>query len=39
MEETIPFRKLDAALTLLWFPIEADEDDRDTDDEDVRWRR
>jgi len=39
MEETIAFAKLGAALTLLWLPIEADEDDRDDDDEDVRWRR
>jgi Zn-dependent peptidase ImmA (M78 family) len=39
MEETIAFRKLGAALTLLWFPMEADEDERDDDDDDVRWRR
>lgn len=39
MEETIAFRKLGAALTLLWLPMEADEDDRDDDDDDARWRR
>jgi Zn-dependent peptidase ImmA (M78 family) len=39
MEETIEFTKLKAGLTLLWLPMEADEDDRDDDDDDVRWRR
>lgn len=39
MEETITFNKLGAALTLLWLPMDGDEDDRDDDDDDCRWRR
>jgi hypothetical protein len=38
MEESIAFRKLNAALTLLWLPMDGDEDNRDNDDDDLRWR-
>lgn len=41
MEETIVFKKLGAALTLLWLPMGGDEDERNDDDNDndFRWRR
>lgn len=41
MEETLAFTGLGAALSMLWFPTEHDEDDRrdDDDDDDPRWRR
>jgi Zn-dependent peptidase ImmA (M78 family) len=41
MEETLAFRNLGAALSMLWLPVERDEDDRadDDDDDDPRWRR
>jgi Zn-dependent peptidase ImmA (M78 family) len=41
MEETLPFTNLGAALSMLWLPVERDEDDRadDDDDDDPRWRR
>lgn len=41
MEETLAFKRLGAALSILWLPRDRDEDDRsdDDDDNDVRWRR
>ncbi|MBV8758834.1 MAG: ImmA/IrrE family metallo-endopeptidase [Deltaproteobacteria bacterium] len=41
MEETLAFDTLGAALSILWFPVERDEDDRadDDNDDDPRWRR
>jgi Zn-dependent peptidase ImmA (M78 family) len=39
LEETIVFKKNNAALTLLWLPMEGDDDERDDDDNDARWRR
>lgn len=40
-EETLAFKRLGAALSMLWLPAERDEDDRDgdDDDDDPRWRR
>ena len=38
-EETRAFSTLGATLTLLWFPVSRDNDDRDDDDDDPRWRR
>lgn len=40
MEETRSFTRLGAALSLVWLPTERDSDDdeRDTDAVDVRWR-
>jgi hypothetical protein len=40
MEESLAFTRLGAALSMLWFSVERDEDDRgDDDDDDPRWRR
>ena len=39
LEETLPFKRLRAALSMLWLPQDHDEDDRDDDDHDARWRR
>jgi len=39
-EETRPFQRLGAALSMLWLPSDKDDDERsDDDDDDLRWRR
>jgi hypothetical protein len=39
MEETIWFERFGAALSLLWLPMDGDEDGSDDDDDNYRWRR
>jgi Zn-dependent peptidase ImmA (M78 family) len=39
MEQTRNFKPLGASLSMLWLPHARDEEDRDDDDEDARWRR